>query len=704
MEQAKYTYSFKDHSENVCADLMVECIGGVAQVSTYYCQEYYQNLGQTLDLGSLVIYCGQHNRVGLCWIDESEKARQERESRESRESKEEREKGRSRKSESSVLEGTQGGERSRKTPRLRSKAGIIALAAVGAIALAAIIAVAGCRKHTSAAALVGASTPAAVLQTAEVTSYRLNMRSGPGVNSNALKTLRQGDMLTVTGGEQNGWLPVEHKGTQGWVSADRVRANAGVKPAADGAETSGFNATHKIVTNDGTNLRLRNGQSFRGTQIGSLDNGSYVQVLETGDSAVDGDGNRGSWMRVVTPAGLSGWCFGAYLSPLAQTANTAQSEGDYAIRPVPTGVYINVQQEGKEKWQMVLFVFIAAAAAAAAAVIIAAVWRKQRITAYIKSGKVNFTNGKFDEAIKDYSAAIDLDKKNAYPDAYTNRGNAYLMRGARNPDDYNKALENYNKAFDDYNMRIDLDPNAWAYYHRGRAYHGKKDFDRALADYSKAIDLDRNEANFYLFRGSAHYEKARQSYFSRIERYEKAKMYNHAIAVRKLLDAGYEDAIKDYKRAVDIAKDDTEIQENLEICRESLDASHQKANACANLAKSWAEMGFDVDIANSGVAFYNQGNYSQAIEYFSEAIMQNPENAAYHHARGLAYERSGVYSQAITDFKEAERIAPDNDEYRKAVSQAEALHNQKCLEKIHAEMESIKAAHPGLNWNIVNNF
>ena len=129
--------------------------------------------------------------------------------------------------------------RSRKSES--SKAGIIALVFAGAIVLTAIITVvAAYRKHNSAAAPVEAPAPAAVPQTAEVTSYRLNMRSGPGANSNTLKTLRQGDMLTVTGGEQNGWLPVEHEGTRGWISADRVRTNAGVKPAADSAETSGL--------------------------------------------------------------------------------------------------------------------------------------------------------------------------------------------------------------------------------------------------------------------------------------------------------------------------------------------------------------------------------------------------------------------------------------------------------------------------------
>ena len=79
-----------------------------------------------------------------------------------------------------------------------------------------------------------------------------------------------------------------------------------------------FQATHKVVTNDGTNLRLRDAPGFDSTRIGSLDYGSSVRVLEIGESAVDSDGNRGNWTHVSTPDGKTGWCFGAYLQVLPQ--------------------------------------------------------------------------------------------------------------------------------------------------------------------------------------------------------------------------------------------------------------------------------------------------------------------------------------------------------------------------------------------------
>jgi hypothetical protein len=75
-----------------------------------------------------------------------------------------------------------------------------------------------------------ASTPAplevpaaeAVLPQAPVQADRANLRSMPSVDSDIVKTLKKGDVLTVTGDAQNGWLPVEHNGDNGYISAELV--------------------------------------------------------------------------------------------------------------------------------------------------------------------------------------------------------------------------------------------------------------------------------------------------------------------------------------------------------------------------------------------------------------------------------------------------------------------------------------------------
>jgi tetratricopeptide (TPR) repeat protein len=93
--------------------------------------------------------------------------------------------------------------------------------------------------------------------------------------------------------------------------ADRNKVSVTQTPSI--TPQNDFQATHKVITNDGSSLRLRNAQGFNASQIGSLDYGSYVMVLNTGEAAVDNDGYRGNWTYVLTPNGRKGWCFGAYL-------------------------------------------------------------------------------------------------------------------------------------------------------------------------------------------------------------------------------------------------------------------------------------------------------------------------------------------------------------------------------------------------------
>jgi hypothetical protein len=94
----------------------------------------------------------------------------------------------------------------------------------------------------------------------------------------------------------------------------RDKDEGGQKQIIAGSQNT-FQATHRVITNDRTNLRLREDQGTNANIIESLPYGSYVQVLSIGSSWVDNDGNRGNWTYVLTPSGNRGWCFGAYLQP-----------------------------------------------------------------------------------------------------------------------------------------------------------------------------------------------------------------------------------------------------------------------------------------------------------------------------------------------------------------------------------------------------
>src|SRR4030042_3305654 len=121
---------------------------------------------------------------------------------------------------------------------------------------------------------------------------------------------------------------------------------------------------------------------------------------------------------------------------------------------------------------------------------------KEAMTAaeYIERGNVVFDKGKYDEAIREYSKAIELDPDNAV--AWNNRGLAYLYK------------EQYDLAIADYVKAIELDPwSVMAYAGRGNAYFGQGYYDLAIAYYNKTIELDPEYAAAWNNRGLAYVKK-----------------------------------------------------------------------------------------------------------------------------------------------------------------------------------------------------
>jgi len=77
--------------------------------------------------------------------------------------------------------------------------------------------------------------------------------------------------------------------------------------------------------------------------------------------------------------------------------------------------------------------------------------------------------------------------------AYYNRGINYRTKGLAD-----QAIADYTKA-------IEIDPgNASAYVNRGVAYKTKGLADQAIADYTKAIEIDPGSASAYVNRGNAY--------------------------------------------------------------------------------------------------------------------------------------------------------------------------------------------------------
>lgn len=91
-------------------------------------------------------------------------------------------------------------------------------------------------------------------------------------------------------------------------------------------------------------------------------------------------------------------------------------------------------------------------------------------------GVAKYEEGRYDEAITDYTDAIRLDPK--IPFTYLRRAGVYVDKG-----DYDKAIADYTET-----IRLDAE-SADAYHGRGVAYEKKGDDAKAKADFAKAEEL-----------------------------------------------------------------------------------------------------------------------------------------------------------------------------------------------------------------------
>ncbi len=61
---------------------------------------------------------------------------------------------------------------------------------------------------------------------------------------------------------------------------------------------------------------------------------------------------------------------------------------------------------------------------------------------------------------------------------------------------------------------------------------------------------------------------------------------------------------------------------------------------------------------NRGNAYWNEGQYDQAISDYNKALEINPRHTQAYNNRGVAYRSKGQYDQAISDYNKALEINP----------------------------------------------
>ena len=270
-------------------------------------------------------------------------------------------------------------------------------------------------------------------------------------------------------------------------------------------------------------------------------------------------------------------------------------------------------------------------------------------TNYLESANAHFEQGAYEDAITDYSRAIELNSKN--PEAYRKRGTAYGF------------LEDYENTIRDFTKAIELAPdNAPDYNNRGSAYDFLGDSQKAIQDFNKAIALDPNFAGAYNNRGgveaqSGDFEQALHDFTKAIELDPLIVVayYNRAFVY---VDTGYPElAIKDFTSVIKLRPN---------ASKPYIDRGAAYAQL-GDLEQAVQDYGMAVELKpEDATAYFNRGSayaqlndFERAIQDFTKVIELNPDDAVAYHLRGLVHSNAGNLEAAVRDYAKAIELDPN---------------------------------------------
>lgn len=145
----------------------------------------------------------------------------------------------------------------------------------------------------------------------------LNMRKSPNTSSLILEQLSEGSKVSILS-SSDGWYKVTYNSITGWVCGDYIT----VKTVTSGSSASAASKSGTIL---GDSVNVRSSASTESQVLTQVDKGDKVSVYSV----------TGSWCKVKTSNGISGWISKDYVSVNGSSSRNAVVS---AVREVPAAV------------------------------------------------------------------------------------------------------------------------------------------------------------------------------------------------------------------------------------------------------------------------------------------------------------------------------------------------------------------------------
>ncbi len=232
--------------------------------------------------------------------------------------------------------------------------------------------------------------------------------------------------------------------------------------------------------------------------------------------------------------------------------------------------------------------------------------------AYFARANHYFGHEEFENAIEDYSEAIEMSPRHFQ--AFTNRGKAYEELGQND-----QAMENYNKALKANPIYLD------ALVHRGNLYLNMGQPEKVLADARKILRQEPNHANALNLVAGAYFQQ--KKYDLGLQEVNKALQimpeYSDALLNRAIIYSvkkNHQAALQDYNDYLELKPKDIR-------------------------AYLWR-----------GITLQNLQKYQAAIADFSTVIEEQPQNGEAYRNRSFAYGKLGQTEKAAKDDLKAKEL------------------------------------------------